>query len=96
MDRGAWQALVHRVAKSWIGLKQLSMHTCIFSFIVVFYFLFLCALFYSIKKYLNAGCNPVEGFHNPKTNLDSYFEKEKKEKKIALDIAPAHSVSKLY
>ena len=26
MDRGAWQAIVHRVAKSWIGLKQLSMH----------------------------------------------------------------------
>ena len=25
-DRGAWQATVHRVAKSWTGLKQLSMH----------------------------------------------------------------------
>ena len=24
MDRGAWQALVHRVEKSWIQLKQLS------------------------------------------------------------------------
>ena len=24
MDRGAWQATVHRVAKSWIQLKQLS------------------------------------------------------------------------
>ena len=30
MDRGAWQAMVHRVAKSQIHLKQLSMHTCIF------------------------------------------------------------------
>ena len=27
MDRGAWQATVHRVAKSWTRLKQLSMHT---------------------------------------------------------------------
>ena len=27
LDRGAWQATVHRVAKSWTRLKQLSMHT---------------------------------------------------------------------
>ena len=27
MDRGVWQAMAHRVAKSWTGLKQLSMHT---------------------------------------------------------------------
>ena len=27
MDRGAWQATVHRVAKSQTGLKQLSTHT---------------------------------------------------------------------
>ena len=26
MDRGAWQATVHRVAKSWTQLKQLSTH----------------------------------------------------------------------
>ena len=26
MDRGAWQATVHRVAKSWTRLKQLSTH----------------------------------------------------------------------
>ena len=26
MDRGAWRAMVHRVAKSWTPLKQLSMH----------------------------------------------------------------------
>ena len=26
MDRGAWWAMVHGVAKSWIPLKQLSMH----------------------------------------------------------------------
>ena len=26
MDRGAWQASAHRIAQSWTGLKQLSMH----------------------------------------------------------------------
>ena len=28
MDRGAWWAMVHRVAKSWTWLKRLSMHAC--------------------------------------------------------------------
>ena len=28
MDRGAWQATVHRLTKSQTQLKQLSMHTC--------------------------------------------------------------------
>ena len=27
MDRGAWWAMVHRIAKSWTQLKQLSTHT---------------------------------------------------------------------
>ena len=27
MDRGAWQATVHRVAKSWTRLTRVSMHT---------------------------------------------------------------------
>ena len=26
MDRGSWRATVHRVAKSWTQVKQLSMH----------------------------------------------------------------------
>ena len=29
VDRGAWGAAVHGVAKSWTRLKQLSMHACI-------------------------------------------------------------------
>ena len=29
MDRGAWWAAVHWIAKTWTRLKQLSMHTCI-------------------------------------------------------------------
>ena len=28
MDRGAWQSMVHRVAKSQTWVKQLNMHTC--------------------------------------------------------------------
>ena len=28
MDRGAWKATVHRVAKSWTRLNQLNMHAC--------------------------------------------------------------------
>ena len=31
MDRGAWWATVHGVAKSWTWLKQLSMHPCMSS-----------------------------------------------------------------
>ena len=30
MDRGAWQATVHRVAKSWTQLKQLSTQHSVF------------------------------------------------------------------
>ena len=30
MDRGTWQATVHRLAKSWTWLKQLSTHTHIY------------------------------------------------------------------
>ena len=29
MDRGAWRATVHRVAKSWTRLKGLSTRTCL-------------------------------------------------------------------
>ena len=28
IDRGAWQAMVHRVAESQTGLRRLSMHVC--------------------------------------------------------------------
>ena len=29
MDKRAWRAIVHRVAKSWTRLKQLSMYACL-------------------------------------------------------------------
>ena len=32
MDRGAWQATVHGIAKSWTQLKRLSMHAIHFQF----------------------------------------------------------------
>ena len=31
MDRGAWRATVHRVAKSWTQLKRLNVHTQVWS-----------------------------------------------------------------
>ena len=31
MDRGAWRATLHEVAKSQVQLKLLSMHTCMLS-----------------------------------------------------------------
>ena len=31
MDRGAWQAAVHKVAKNWIRLKWFSTHVCTYS-----------------------------------------------------------------
>ena len=41
-DRGAWQATIHRVTKSWTVLKQLSMHTyAITGILFIVYLLFL-------------------------------------------------------
>ena len=30
-DRGAWQAIVHRVAECWTQLKLLGTHTCMYA-----------------------------------------------------------------
>ena len=35
MDKGAWRALVHRVAKSWTGLEWLSRHTVSYHLLAV-------------------------------------------------------------
>ena len=37
IDRGAWQATVHRSQRVHTGLKQLSMHTCMYVFIYIYY-----------------------------------------------------------
>ena len=34
MDRGAWRAAVHGIAKSWTGLKRLSKHACVWNLIL--------------------------------------------------------------
>ena len=39
MDRGAWQAMVYRVAKSWAQLKQLSTHAQLYVQLPIFYVL---------------------------------------------------------
>ena len=38
MDRGAWQAMVYRVAKSWAQLKQLSTHAQLYVQLPIFCF----------------------------------------------------------
>ena len=46
MDRGAWQAAVHRVAQSQTGLKRLSMHALskqLYSLIFLIYIFILFA-----------------------------------------------------
>ena len=43
MDRAAWQAIVHRVTKSWMRLEGLSMHM---------HKLSLCLLCYLKVKYI--------------------------------------------
>ena len=35
MDKGAWQATVHLVAKGWMQLKQLSVHVCMIAMWVI-------------------------------------------------------------
>ena len=41
MDRGAWRATVHGVAKNWTPLKRLSAHTENIFLFLPFYFFFL-------------------------------------------------------
>ena len=41
MDRGAWWAIVHRVAKSQTRLKQLSMHTYRYIYTLLFFLKFI-------------------------------------------------------
>ena len=43
MDRGTSRATVHRIAKSWIWLKQLSMHGCI-------YYSLICGMMLNLLK----------------------------------------------
>ena len=42
MDRGAWQAIIHSVAKSWTWLKWLSMHACTHRKKIYNYYKHLC------------------------------------------------------
>ena len=50
MDRGAWQATVHRIAKSWTWLKQLSMHAC--NVYIKFTILTILSVWFSTIKYI--------------------------------------------
>ena len=44
MDKGAWQAVVHMVTKSWIQLKLLSMHACTYVYIYNIYTFLNCLI----------------------------------------------------
>ena len=58
MDRGAWQATVHRVTKSWTQLKQLSMHA--YSYIYYILYIYICIyasiLYWKQNKALKTLC----------------------------------------
>jgi len=56
MDRGAWQAMVHRFAKSRTRLEQLSMPTCVFAAPAIQYWpLEMLAPFSSGSAFLTSG-----------------------------------------
>ena len=42
MDRGTWQATVHRVTKSGIQLKRLSMHSYVYKFYIYLQHVCVC------------------------------------------------------
>ena len=54
MDRGAWWATIHRVAKSWIGMRQLSTHIylCICLSVYIYFFLESFPLQVSVILYI--------------------------------------------
>ena len=52
MDRGAWWATVHRVAKSWTWLKRLTMHAYFYVFINMWIWRITNTMMYSINTRL--------------------------------------------
>ena len=54
MDRGDWQATVHRVAQSWTRLKWYGMHTClgqVYSKVIDIYTLLLLLLLLLLSRF---------------------------------------------
>ena len=49
-DRGAWQVIVHRVAKSWKGLRT---HTVLYFMNISFFFIQICFLIKLRHKFIN-------------------------------------------
>ena len=46
MDRGTWQAIVHRVAESWTSLKQLSVCVCVYILYIHIYNIYMFFLIF--------------------------------------------------
>ena len=57
MDRGAWQAIVHSITKSWTWLRKLTMHACIIS-------LHYCVHFCCTTKWISYMYTYVPSFLN--------------------------------
>ena len=60
MDRGAWQATVHRVAKSWTGLKCQTRHTRVFLFFTVIINVCLFYIFQLIRYIVKTSFSLVQ------------------------------------
>ena len=58
VDRGAWWAMVHRAAKSWIQLKRLSMHACT---VLLALFIRMIDLMLSVLTTKKANNNAMKG-----------------------------------
>ena len=58
MDRGAWQTIVHGVAKSWTQLKWLSMHV-ILAYKIIF---ISCVQCYISTSGYSTSCSPPKNF----------------------------------
>ena len=74
MDRGAWQATVHRVTKSWTWLKQPSMHTWSDYTSFRFHFAeYLGFVFYLSSHYFPSSRHPtgITAVHNKESALNA-------------------------
>ena len=60
MDRGAWWATVHRVAKSWTQLKRFSMHTLMLSHSLSPPFLTLTVTWSKVAQSCPTLCDPMD------------------------------------
>ena len=60
MDERTWQAILHRVAKSWTQLKRLTMQTCMYSIVIqYFYAVYFIKCYYKIMAIISCALQCV-------------------------------------